>query len=695
MSIFSITTPIVDPLGAEGAVASALNRDVEPFVATVLGYDSITLSWSMPSSSVWYGIRIVHSRSGYPRRFDDGDEVLNYVNTDWRTLPSAFEVSGLTGGWHYFSVFLKDNFGVWNKVSQTDGLVPFDYGSTDLMWDNIPEYYKAVRDDTADISLVNLRINADLYDDVAGGSQPNNLLSAFIAMFGWGFDLLRTEVDYLNHGYDPTVIHPSRLRLLANQFGHEPENSVPAHTNRTIVRNLSSLYRKRGTMEGIKDTVTSVSGWDVDVVLGPNLLLTEDQSGHVNPAVPSMWIPSVKYTTGNLVRYGDFTFQALSTNLNTPPPTTATSSATWTYLDYPRALANGSRADTGDISSWQARLSGVAGTGAVSGNTKVVAGAPDPLGGTKRQTNAMQVFRTGTDGSGWIDVVSVPALSNPLKPSQQFILESGIPLPKPSKWVITRDYRFGDYVVYKGAAYRALNDNPAGVLPTSATDWVRVGADDRVSFTSSTYAHGPFVGTGGTGGKTVTPRAWTYDAAGNIVRLFEYTSATTDIPYFDTFVDDNVAFTNVRRAQGTYQLWSTDNTNAWTVDRDDNGGWVTPAATGKTHRWFVTSANHVNLAVTYTVDPGTTRLAGIILRRSDSSNYWISSQTGLYKVVAGAARANPASGALTWTKFNAGERMRVVLNGSDISVYRNGVLLGTATDSFNSTTYNHGLGAEA
>lgn len=689
MTTLSFVTPPVDALGPEGAIASALARNVEPFEAQVLGYNAVFLSWTPPALGVWLGIKIVRSRSGSPRSPEDGVEVLSFEQPGWNEQ-SAVSVPDLVGGYHYFSLFLRNGFG-WQRVSRVDALVPYDYSSTDRMWDNIPEFYKAVRDDTADLSLVNLRINADMYDGIAGGSKPNLLLSAFISLFGWGFDLLRTQVEYLANGYDPSLIHTSRLTLLSRQFGHEPEVAVPAHTNRTIVRNLSSLYRVRGTLAGIKDTITAVSGWDVEVSIGQNMMLSEEQAAFANPTSTLVWSPSKSYTT-TVVKYGDYMYKSLLPNvLSTPPTGTQSSNASWEYTDYPRELSQSNPTTTGDVSTWQVRLSGAGGTTVpISGYTRLAVGALN-TSGVKRHTSTLQVVRgTGTNGADWMEVVSVPVVntSNVALSPVRSIVESGIPIPRPRKWLSTREYRAGDFAVYKGAVYEALN-TVTGVLPTVVTDWMRVGADDRVTLTSSVYVHGPFAGTTG---KPVVPKAYTYTNQGAVVQTFEH--RTTDVPvYFDPFVDD-VSVLDGARVSTTGQAWTTNGIGVWTIDRDDGGGWVAPPVSGNSQRWF-TNSSVTRFAVTFMSNPGTTRLVGIIFRRLDSNNYWICTQTGLYKVVAGAARAAPASGALVWSSFVAGQRMQVSLANDVISVYRNGVLLGSATDPFNNTQGAFGLGAEA
>jgi hypothetical protein len=707
----TITTPVVDPLGPEGAVTSAAAKAVEPFTADVIGYNTVQLGWKAPALGAWLGIKVVRSRAGYPRTEDDGPQVLLFEQPGWNEQ-NNYSVTDLPGGYHYFTLFLRDAFG-WFRAATVDALVPYDYSSTDKLWDTIPEYYKVIRDDTADLSLVNLRINKDLYDGVAGGDAPNLLLSAFVSLFGWGFDLLRTQAEFLLNGYNPSVVHVSRLELLAKQFGYRLEAAVPAHVNRTMVRNLSTLYRKRGTLLGVKEVASAVSGWDVEVSLGPNMLLMSEQSSQtdsyldVKPYDYTKQYQAESFVHEDFVSQGNYTYVSrgagpdVNVYINGPakaPTGSTTDNTWWRYLAYPHVPVTPTyNLLTGDHSTWQGRYSNVAtDNGYVEGSIRLALGALDIPNGPAQQTNVLRMV-TYAAAIGWMEINAIPGLvadeNNEPWSARKIITHMGIRVPRATtRWESTRRYLAGEHVVYKGAAYEALNES-TGVVPTTVGDWARVGYDDRIEMTSSTYTHGPFSGTAGTGGKTVVPRVYAYDVDGVVSQTIEFTSTTVH-PLFDPFIDDADTITGARKF-ATGQSWSTDAAGTWSVTRNDDGGWVTPPTSGKSHRWGTLSGTPFSVAVTWTADPGTTRLMGIIFRRSDTNNYWIATQTGLYKVVAGAARANPATGAFTWTKFTTGQRMRVEVSAANvISVYRNGTLLGSATDSFNSAATAHGLGTE-
>jgi phage tail-like protein len=600
----SFVTPVVDPLGPEGALASALSRDIEPFEATVIGYDTILLSWKMPIPEAWDGLTVVRSRSGFPRSFDDGVTVVLYEADDWFSRQSKVEIAPLAGGWHYFSIFLKDAFG-WVKVSQTDALVPFDYSSTDKMWDTIPEHYREIRDDAADLSLVNLRINADLYDGVSGGSAPNLLLSAFISVFGWGFDLLRTEVEYLTKGYDPNVIHPSRLRLLAKQFGHEIETAVSAQTNRTIVRNLASLYRNRGTLDGISDLVSAVSGWDVDVRVGPNKMLSQDQSAFTHPNLPT-WDPTVKYALGQEVKHGNYVFKALQVARGNAqmPPATETANAYWSAWPVPRYNKNILDAAGGPY-GWTYRANNAGENVIVPNRLAVAYGAPTPPSNANpKHTNALQVYRLDAVGATWVDVLSTPAGTGVTSWDRPWILKTGIPIPRPTAWREGIEYRLGDYVTHMGAAYEAVRDTDEPPITINPFQFSH-GAEDGTAFgitpASPVFIDNVTVYAGTSSVRVAYPGApsdtWLDPLlAGSVKPSTTYTLSVMAYVHPDV---DGVAGTHVHANAATNgPIWVRDPAATILFPTTPPGGWYAPANQG---RW-------IKHTVTITTDSTTTDL---------------------------------------------------------------------------------------
>lgn len=78
---------------------------------------------------------------------------------------------------------------------------------------------------------------------------------------------------------------------------------------------------------------------------------------------------------------------------------------------------------------------------------------------------------------------------------------------------------------------------------------------------------------------------------------------------------------------------------------------------------------------------------GLVVGLVDASNYYTSDSGIIYRCVAGAF-TNIGGGALT---LAAGNVMRLVRAGNQISLYRNGTLLASVTDSSLTTGTKHGL----
>lgn len=136
---------------------------------------------------------------------------------------------------------------------------------------------------------------------------------------------------------------------------------------------------------------------------------------------------------------------------------------------------------------------------------------------------------------------------------------------------------------------------------------------------------------------------------------------------------------------------------------DAGSDWVQPSGSGS----FLISSNQasqgspaVNVAyleassatgeVQVTCN-GTLTDHGPVGRLTDSSNYWYGSMRAggcyLQKKVAGSYTSfGPYTGA------SAGAVAKLVFSGSNVSLYLNGVLLTTQSDSFNSTATKHGIG---
>ena len=178
------------------------------------------------------------------------------------------------------------------------------------------------------------------------------------------------------------------------------------------------------------------------------------------------------------------------------------------------------------------------------------------------------------------------------------------------------------------------------------------------------------------------------------------TFGTTNITYSNTgpftLYPNNIYFESFTGNWGTTlagqtpdvpngQTWSVP-AGAFTVDGFLDGT-VHPSVVGTRSVATLSAQSDCQVAVTFKTSPDSGMTQGIIFRRSDDSNYWRAGRTTLRKKVAGSFTT---VGTYT-TPFSDLDRMTVVLNGSSITVLRNGTSVLSATDSFNSTAVLHGL----
>lgn len=156
--------------------------------------------------------------------------------------------------------------------------------------------------------------------------------------------------------------------------------------------------------------------------------------------------------------------------------------------------------------------------------------------------------------------------------------------------------------------------------------------------------------------------------------------------YFDSFTNGwGSTLTGTAPEVANGQVWSSV-TGGFTSDGFLDGT-VHPTTAGTRSIATITAQSDCQVAVTFKTGPESTFTQGIVFRESNSTNYWRAGRQTLRKFVAG----TPTTVGTYSTAFKDLDRMTVVLNGSSITVLRNGVSVLSVTDSFNSTATNHGL----
>jgi hypothetical protein len=660
----------------------AVDYGVEPFTAEPIGNGRTRVLWNNPTGA-WTGFRLLGSRYGWATTADDGDILLDLSGP---TTPGQFvDIDGSTpalSAFRYYTLYLLIA-GSWQRAGMTSSLAVTATDTSDTLRSFIPRYFR-------------LQSPAELT-----GSIENDNLTQFVNILAFGVDQLRSYARTLPSANDPHVVHLSDLESLAAQFGVEYLHALPARLMRQRVTNASLLSKARGTLSGLRDVVGLSAGFDIEIVHGRNLLLTQDQSSFYNPIQYLDWNsartyvgPSLDGRQGDRVLFAGNEFEAKAggaTGVAQAPAVTAIDNTWWKVLNRHN---DGTlyRAKTANISTWQALLQGPE----VALYCALPVDAADPLSvnvgasfdtHTGRNDSNVLVVKNTNAATKDVLVRSISYLSAGTTWDPETVVRMGTPVPQATEpWDADTEYKRGDIVSHKGRPWRAIKE-ALGAQPPGEPDfddvWEALGFDERIRMCFSAYAHGPLTGSAGSGGLAVESRVSLFDEHGAFLATLSAKSTTA---FLDTFTRQSTGVwtTRVADVRPATQTWGVVTGSNWIVA---NGLVypVNPAATQLTRITSLAANGRVAVTLGKNAFPGRTH--GLAVRISDGSNYIRASRSKIEKVAAGVVTTL----ATYTTTLVDGDRLMLDLNVNVITVYRNGVQVAQVTDALNAAVAQHGI----
>lgn len=323
-----------------------LDYHVTNLTAVQSDYGRITLSWDTPPLADWTTLTLVRSGYGYPVAVTDGVTLASFPVT---ALRGDFSDSGLPPGYWYYTFFLATPFPAWSasltyatgdrvsfsgqvysclapySLNVTPGTNPAvwgtsfettlyraagsvacmsvrDYGYTAVLDSLIPAPYKALPGTSTDVA------------------DANGDLAAFLAIVGFGFGQMHTELDDLLEVDDILTTRQDRLYELGLGLGLSPELASSARYQRLRTQRAALLNQETGTAQGIVDAVHAATGLSATVATGVNLMLTQDQSAFASP-IPMPWDPAGAYKPGDQVLYLGVRYQCVGLDTVITPAT--------------------------------------------------------------------------------------------------------------------------------------------------------------------------------------------------------------------------------------------------------------------------------------------------------------------------------------------------------------------------------------
>lgn len=193
------------------------------------------------------------------------------------------------GSWVYYSLFAKfesTTLRPWyERLASLVVLMPQNYGSTDLLWSRIPEHYR-----------INDSVDEEVNDLVPDDLWDKGPLYRVLSSFGWEMDQTRTLSHYLMLQKDPDLATPEVLDALAYDLGVDVRsNDLGSARLRGILSDIRYLREFKGTVQGVREWLTAISGCDVNIRPVQSNVLTTAQSkfsGNVTTTTSELNLPS-------------------------------------------------------------------------------------------------------------------------------------------------------------------------------------------------------------------------------------------------------------------------------------------------------------------------------------------------------------------------------------------------------------------
>jgi hypothetical protein len=653
---------------------------VDPFTSDPYNYGTINLSWVRPAGTItaW---RLIKNMQGFPTDQDDGSII---IDSDAGFPGTAFSDTNVTpGAYHYYGFFVQVNTedDLWVNAGNTGCLMLQNYGSALSMLNLIPNFYVEIANNT---------------DELQADPIGNLFLNSLMSVFGWGLDYLRTQYDtYLNFN-NPVSIPIADLYNLAAELGLDINPAVSPYTLRKAVYYNAVINKTKGTLQGLMTELSALTGWNADLSIGPNMLLSNDQSFFQDPS-PAQWSPYLNYNTSELVKYSDYIYSCIeSPNYGEPPSGTA-SPNTWWQVQQSVASDVLSNSVTGGIDTWEGVYNLTPDTVLPSGALQELTGVQDPLSTLHYNANAIQIQNLNSSASDmWLRSVSRITSDIPGQgyPDQYQAIADGIPVPSvltATAWSATVTYFPQDIVLYNSQPFMALRTTLNSVPPytspgTNSEDWAPLSYNNRFRIATSAYVNGSSL--------PVVPFIEWYDTSGNfITRVFARNTdsgspaALPNGVCFDSFV------TGAGEELSVYTA-TDDGQYDWDVILGDFS--ISPYAGGCTYpvsevtRSCATidiGSADAQVGLTFVTNPESGWTTGLVLRGVSLTSYLEATMTQLVENNGG-----------TYTVLGdystpcvPGDRIIVTLNGDSIIVYRNGVSVLSEASSYNSSATYFGI----
>jgi len=261
---------------------SRLAFSVSPFTAVALDYNSVQLDWSAPVGG-YTAFRVLRNQEGFSETVEDGAIIYEEFNIDGTSGTVSIStlldqqvdgnIPALVGGkFAFYRIWiLKAADSVWYPAGQTYVLIPSahpTYGPNKIT-------LQTTHDRT--MSLLPKVFTSSSQSSIDEVSEDTDLYR-FMEAFSFTVDELFTLAETLLPNYAESKTSPSILWSKSNQLGLTPESTLATKNQKRMIREALYMYSRKGTPNALQTLVESVTGYNSDITVSPNLMLSNADS---------------------------------------------------------------------------------------------------------------------------------------------------------------------------------------------------------------------------------------------------------------------------------------------------------------------------------------------------------------------------------------------------------------------------------
>jgi hypothetical protein len=247
------------------------------------------VSWENPVATAdtpFIGIRLVRNFDQFPEHAEDGDILIETRGTNPKLLPTNkyFDDTGVIAGqfvyyriWLLMSTAFADAPLEWLAAGQTYGLVPNPHDTTTP----VNTFKTAVVNGSVvdqRIAKTTLMKTHDKFMSLLPDIYHNDDLSNFLTPFSFMLDEIMTYADITKPDLSGRKTNPTVLNLQSFQLALPFESNGVTSAQKNLVKDAIWTYSRKGTKAGLERFVENITGYNSDITVLPNLLLSMQDS---------------------------------------------------------------------------------------------------------------------------------------------------------------------------------------------------------------------------------------------------------------------------------------------------------------------------------------------------------------------------------------------------------------------------------